>query len=824
MCISSSRLPLSLLVLLLLRPCAAQEGPAGAAAVDQALKRLGVLGSVLMIAAHPDDENTNVLAYFARGRHLRTAYLSATRGEGGQNLIGPEQGELLGLIRTQELLAARRIDGAEQFFTRAIDFGYSKSSDETLEKWGRERILSDMVWVIRRFRPDVVVLRFSGTGRDGHGHHRASAILGKEAFSAAADPRRFPEQLKWVAPWQAKRAVWNVFSFSAEQQKEAAALAGRVEIDTGEYNPVLGRSYTELAGRSRSMHRSQGMGSPERRGQARNFFVHVEGEPARKDVFDGIDTTWNRLPGGAEIARLVEEAVRVYEPERPEKAIPPLLKARPLVAAVRDPWGPVKLRELDEAVALCAGLWVDAAAGRWAAAPGGAVTVRATALNRSRTPLRLERVELAGLGTSEENAGGATLEYNRPVTREFKRPVPAGQPYSQPFWLVRPPVGASYDVDRQELIGVPDTQPVLEARFVIDAGGTKITLTRPVRYRYVDKVYGELTRALEIVPRVALNLPENVFVFPRPGARTVHVEAAPNVESAAGEARVMAPQEWTVEPRRAAFKADAGEHQALGFSVTPPAAEGTATLRAATDGITAGMRVIAYPHIPPQTVFTPAEAKLVRVDARVNARRVGYVMGAGDEVPAALRQLGCEVRLLGQSDLEQRDLAEFDAIVTGVRAYNVRADLRANQPRLLEYVKNGGTLVVQYNVMDSSLAGVKLGPYPMTIGRERVTVEEAPVRFPNPGHALLSSPNRISARDFEGWVQERGLYFATKWDPRYESVLEMSDPGEKPLGGGQLWASYGKGVYVFTALSWFRQLPAGVPGAYRLFGNLLSAK
>ncbi len=806
-----------MLVLLLLRAAAAQEVPVGAAAAEQALQRLDVLGSVLMIGAHPDDENTAAIAWFARGRHARTGYLSITRGEGGQNLIGPEQGELLGLIRTQELLAARRIDGGEQFFTRAIDFGFSKSADETLKKWGRERTLADVVWVIRRYRPDVVVLRFSGTPRDGHGHHQASAMLGKEAFAAAADPQRFPEQLKLVSAWQAKRLVWNVFSRGSDPPMGPAA--GRVEIDAGEYNPVLGRSYTEIAGLSRSMHRSQGMGSPERRGASRNYFVHVAGDPARTGIFDGVDTTWHRVPGGAEIGRLVGEALAAYQPRQPEKAIPALLKARPLVAAVRDPWGPVKLRELDEAVALCAGLWVDAEADRWAAAPGAALTVRATALNRSRFPLRLARVEVAGL-----RAEGAPLEYNRPLNCELQYAVPSGAPYSQPYWLARPPAGASYDVERQELIGLPETPPVLEARFVIDAGGAEIPLTRPVRYRYVDRVYGELTRALEIVPPVALNLPENVFVFPQSAARKVHVEAAPNVANAAGEVRVEAPAGWSAAPAKAPFRAARGEQESLEFTVTPPASAAAAMLRAAADGVTAGMTVISYPHIPPQTVFPAAEARLVRVDARTTARRVGYVMGAGDEVPDALRQLGCEVRLLAQSDLEQRNLAEFDAIVTGVRAYNVRADLRANQPRLLEYVRNGGTLVVQYNVLDSSLAGVKLGPYPITLGRERVTVEEAPVRFPSPKNPLLHAPNEISARDFEGWVQERGLYFASQWDPRYESVLESGDPGERPLAGGELWVRYGKGVYIFTAYSWFRQLPAGVPGAYRLFANMLSAK
>lgn len=829
MSIFSFRFPAFLIALLLFAPARAETGLSGTPAVEQALQRLNVLGSVLMIGAHPDDENTAVLAYFARGRHVRTAYLSATRGEGGQNLIGPEQGELLGLIRTQELLAARRIDGAEQFFTRAIDFGFTKSANETLTKWGHERVLSDMVWIIRRYRPDVIVQRFSGTARDGHGQHQATGLLGKEAWAAAADPQRFPEQLRWVQAWRAKRIVWNTFSFTPEQEKQAATLPGRVEIDTGEFNPVLGRSYNQIAGLSRSQHRSQGMGSPERRGPSRNYFVAVDGEAARGDLFDGIDTTWNRLPGGAEIGRLLDEAVRNFQPEHPDLAIPLLLKARPLVAAIRDPWGAVKLKELDEAVALCAGLWVDAEADRWDAVPGSALKVRLTALNRSRAPLKLESVTLTGMGAPATENLAAPLECNQPFSRQVERAVPAGEPYSQPFWLAHAPEGDSYVIDRQDLIGAADTLPVLEARFTLASGDTEIRISRPVEYRYVDRVYGELTRPLAVVPRVALNLPESVFVFPAGARRKVQVVASASVDNVAGEVHLELPKGWSAAPATAAFRVPrTGEQQVMEFEVTPPAGENIARLLAVTAEhgrtVASGMRVISYPHIPPQTVFPPSEAKLVRANVAVHARRVGYVMGAGDQGPEALRQLGCEVRLLGAPDLAQHDLSGFDAIVTGVRAYNVRADLRANQSRLLEYVKNGGTLVVQYNVAEGSLEGVTLGPYPITISRDRVTVEESPVRFPHPDNPLLHAPNAIGEGDFEGWVQERGLYFASKWDPRYQTVLACGDPGEKPLDGGELWTRYGKGVYVFSAYSWFRQLPAGVPGAYRLFANLLGSR
>jgi LmbE family N-acetylglucosaminyl deacetylase len=821
-----SRFPSLLISLLLLVDSGAAAVHGGTPAIVQALARLETLGSVLMIGAHPDDENTYLLAFYARGRHLRTAYLSATRGEGGQNLIGPERGELLGLIRTQELLAARRIDGAEQFFIRAIDFGYSKSAAETLEKWGREAVLSDMVWVIRRFRPDVIILRFSGTPRDGHGHHQASAMLGKEAFHAAADARRFPEQLRGVQPWRAKRLLWNLFGFSPEQDRAAAQTPGRLEVDAGRFDPVLGQSYAEIAARSRSMHRSQGFGTASRPGPSRHYLAHVAGEPASRDAFDGIDTSWNRLPGGAAVAPLLAEAVRSFQPHHPERTVPLLLRARPLIAAIADERARRKLAELDEAVALCTGLWLNAEADRPIAVPGARIQVRWTALNRSRFPMRLRGLEVEGMGSAANVDHQAALDYNRPASGTVDRAVPGAQPYSQPFWLMRPREGSRYAIERQEWIGPADQPPLLTARFHIVAGSERIELQRPVRYRYVDPAEGERERPLVVAPAAAVNLADHALLFPAAAPRPVSVEVHANVPQAAGDLRAVAAAGWGVQPAARAFRvAEAGQQQALEFSVTPPPADSFAELRASAllggSAVQAGMRVIAYPHIPAQTVFPEAAARLVRADVRVTARRIGYIVGAGDEMPAALRQLGCEVVLLGAADLEQRDLSGFDALVTGVRAYNVRPDLRANQPRLLQYVRGGGTLVVQYNVLDERLP--PLGPYPFRVGRQRVSVEEAPVTLLHPDHPLLRKPNRIIARDFEGWVQERGLYFAAQWDPRYQTVLASHDPGEPPHEGGILFARYGQGVYVFTGYSWFRQLPAGVPGAYRIFANLISA-
>jgi LmbE family N-acetylglucosaminyl deacetylase len=822
-----------------LAPLAAQQNVPfpGAIEVEQSLARLNQLGTVLMIAAHPDDEQTAVLAYFARGRHMRTAYLSLTRGEGGQNLIGPEQGPALGVIRTQELLAARKIDGAQQFFTRAIDFGFTKTASETLEKWGHDRILSDVVWVIRRYRPDVVILVFSGTPADGHGQHQVSAILAKEAFEAAGEAGRFPEQLKFAQPWQVKRLVranFNLALFRAAlppgtQLPTFPGLPAAGEADTGAFNPLLGYSYQELATMSRSMHHSQGTGAARRPGPGVTTFGLVAGEPSTKDIFEGIDTTWNRLPGGAAVGPLLYDAIRDFDMTHPEKSLPALAKVRPSIAAISDPLAKVKLAELDETIALCTGLYVEAQASRPEVSPGATLSVDTTVINRSSAHVTLEAGTVEGVWNEPLAVKSTELGYNESVTIPFAKAVPLTQGYTQPYWLVKPPAGDVYQVDDQMLIGLADTPPAVKVRLKFNVDGAPIEVTRPVEYRYAPRAEGERVRPLAIVPPVAVNVSDAVAVFPAVAARRVQVTVRANVAGAAGDLKLDLPTGWKSVPQSQPIKlATVGEQDQLTFEVTPPAAEGRATLRAVATvngrEVANGMETIGYPHIPPQTLFPPSNVKLVRANIAIKAHKVGYIMGAGDQMPDALRQLGVEVTLLSQADLEQGDLSRFDAIVAGVRAYNVRNDLKANQSRLMNYVKNGGTYIVQYQNADPSL---NLGPYPFTVpggNQYRITVEEALVTFPHPDSALLQVPNHIGPRDFDGWVQERALYVATKWDKQYQTVMSSHDPGEEPMEGGELWTHYGKGVYIFTAYSWFRQLPAGVPGAFRLFANLLSAK
>jgi LmbE family N-acetylglucosaminyl deacetylase len=800
----------------------AQPHLAGSVRIKLALKRLNVLGSVLMIAAHPDDENTPVLAYLSRGRNVRTAYLSLTRGEGGQNLLGPELGELLGLIRTQELLAARQIDGAEQYFTRAIDFGYTKTAAEALSRWGHEAVLSDVVWIIRRFRPDVILQVFTGTPSDGHGQHQASGILAREAFTAAADPSRFPEQLRWAEPWQARRLMQGGF-----KSPERPAI----EAGIGDFDPLLGLTYVEIAGMSRSMHRSQGMGAPEWRSAGNGSLVFLAGEPARQDIFDGIDISWSRLPGGARVGEILRQAAQRFLPEQPEETIPLLLEARPLMAALRDPWAELKLRELDETVALCAGLRLDATAGAATAFPGESQQVDAEAVNHSGFPLSLHGVRLEGIaGISAEDSTISALARNRLSRRRLPLVIPAGQPYSQPYWLERPHGPGRYEVPDQGMVGLAESPAPFTTRFRIGAGAGELRIARPVVRRHFDRLAGEVTRTLVVAPPISVRITEPVLLFPDSKAKRVAVLVTGIAGAACGELRLEAPPEWRAQPASRTFRLEyEDEETTLWFTLKPPGARTAAVLRAiASSGgreFSTDMDMICYPDLAPQAVFLPATARLVRAEVRTLARRTGYVKGSGDEVPRALRQMGCEVEFLSHDDLAQGDLSRFDAIVTGVRAYNVRADLRAKLDRLLRYVQGGGTLVVQYNVADgrSPETVARIGPYPLRLGRARVTAPDAPVGLLDPEHPLLMSPNKISAQDFEGWVQERGLYFASEWDPRYQPLFQCHDPGEAPLQGATLYARYGEGAFVFTAFSWFRQLPAGVPGAFRIFANLLSA-
>ena len=800
-----------------------------AADIQIALKKLSVLGSALYIGAHPDDENTALLSYLAKGRYLRTAYLSMTRGEGGQNLIGSEQGDLMGVIRTQELLAARRIDGAEQFFTRAIDFGYSKTSEEALRIWNKEEVLSDVVRIIRKFQPDVIITRFSPT-LGGHGHHTASAILAREAFDAAGDPLRFPEQLRELKPWKPKRIVFNLARFL----DVAIDTVHSLRVDVGEYSPLLGRSFTEIAGLSRSMHKSQGFGAAQARGENINYFQHTAGDSAKQDLFDGIDLSWSRVKNGEQVEKILQEAVDAYNPQNPSAILPTLLRAHAeLKKLPDDPWVSLKRKELLEVIKACAGLWFEVIASDYSATPGSELSVMSTVLNRSHVPIKLDRIALSYRST--DTSVNLPLLYNKPVSASLLAHIPRDMRFSQPYWLDEKPQPGTYNVPDRNLIGNPENPPALAARATVSISGESIVLDAPVQYRWVDPVEGELYRSVEVVPPVAINMDEKNYLFNGEIEKKVTVKLHADISDARGTVQLALPSGWLADPSSSPFSLKhKNDEQDLSFTVRSPEhpRAGISSVESFTAGVTTpdgmtsrGIHTIQYSHIPRQTILPHADGNLVRLQLQTNKRSIGYIMGSGDAVPVALRQMGYTVTLLSDEDLANDDLGVFETVIAGVRAYNTRHQLISVQQRLMDYVKHGGTYIVQY-VTQQKPESENLGPYPFSIGRDRVTVEDAPVLFVDPNHPLLNDPNKITQEDFQGWVQERGLNFAGKWDSTYQTVLSSHDPGEQPLPGGLLVARFGKGYYIYTGYSFFRQLPAGVPGAYRLFANLveLSAK
>ncbi|HEX9983733.1 MAG TPA: PIG-L family deacetylase [Thermoanaerobaculia bacterium] len=826
-----------LLALLLLVPTFAHAAR-DAAELQLAMKKLTVVGSALYIAAHPDDENTAMLAYLANDRLLRTGYLSVTRGDGGQNLIGDEKGELLGVVRTNELLAARKIDRAEQFFTRAIDFGYTKTPEETMAFWGREAVLEDVVRVIREFQPDVIITRFPVTGEGGHGQHTASAMLAEEAFTVAGDPTRFVAQMRDHIQWRPTRLFWNRFSWRPVEPNDPS-VAKSLRVDLGTYNPLLGRAYTEIAAESRSEHKSQGFGSAERRGSIINYFDLRLGEPATKDLFEGINTTWSRYPGGEPVGKLLEQAYAEFDREAPAKSVPLLLQALDALDRLgampgwqpkASPWVEVKRRELLDVIRDCAGIAIDVSAADSYVVPGGELPVSVTVVNRSDVPFTLSMV--ASPLASPGQAPGTRLENNKPVKVDVKIKVPADAPVSQPYWLTRPPASKGlYTVEEPSMIGRPTNPPSIPLTVSLDDGRMHTLIyTVPAVYRWTDPVAGEKIRPVEIVPEVVGNLGSGVYLFPDTKPRKVTLWIRGFTADAAVSARLLLPQGWSAEPVSTPVKlAGKGDETTVTFTVTPPAGETAGQVAAQLDlasgkSIRLGITELDYAHIPAQRVFGDAAAKLVRADVKKRGSRIGYIMGSGDDVPNALRQIGYEVELLTDADLDRGDFSKYDAVVAGIRAYNTRKRLKLAHAKLMGYVENGGTMVVQYNTSGDDLAVPAPGPFPFKISRDRVTVEEAPVKLIDPNHPLLTTPNKITAKDFEGWVQERGLYFTTDWDPRYTTVLASNDPNEPEKAGGELYARHGKGVFVYTSYAWWRQLPAGVPGAYRLLANMVSAK
>lgn len=782
------------------------------AEIKLGIKKLNTVGSALYVAAHPDDENTRLLSYLAKEKKLRTGYLSLTRGDGGQNLIGNEQSELLGLIRTQELLAARRMDGAEQFFTRAIDFGFSKNPEETFRIWDKEKVLADAVWVIRKFRPDIIITRFPEDTRAGHGQHSASAIIAREAFVAAADPKRYPEQLKHVRVWQAKRIVWNTFNFggtnttSPDQQK----------LDIGAFNPLLGKGYGEIAAESRTNHKSQGFGSARQRGESLEYFSHVFGDPGKTDLFEGTSFDWARIEGGEAIGRMITLADQNFNVDNPSASVTELVNILTALEKLKDVyWRIQKTIEIKDLIAAAAGLWFESYSPLSEQAIGDSIAVRSQIILQSGANVKLKQVNESELNTTLKQGNIKTL------TNRFYAGV-----ITEPYWLKEThPIGMYVNKDPM-IIGDPESIPPLKSYFTFTIANKDISYTRPVMYKYTDQVRGEIYQPLVIAPAVTATIADKAYVFSGNTAKTIQVQLKSFKAKSSGTIVPEVPAGWKAEPGEISFNLPLkGQEKTVEFSIIPGGSTNRGNLRFTvySDGkrFNRGAKVINYDHIPLQTMFPLSDARVERIDLKTGGKKIAYIAGAGDLIPESLEQVGYQVNILSDSQIQNGDLSGYDAIITGVRLYNVNEQLNIIQPKLMEYVNNGGTLLVQYNV-NNPLKIPQIGPYPFTISRERVTDENANVTLLVKDHPVLNYPNKITEKDFEGWIQERGLYFTADSDPKYSRVLSMNDPGEKASDGSLIVADYGKGRFVYTSLAFFRELPAGIPGAYRLFVNLIT--
>jgi LmbE family N-acetylglucosaminyl deacetylase len=789
--------------------------PINSSDIRLSLERLGVLGTVLYVAAHPDDENTRLIAYMSKERKYRTAYLSITRGDGGQNLIGPEIREKLGIIRSHELMAARRVDGGEQFFTRANDFGYSKSVEETLEWWGKEEVIADMVDIVRYFQPDVIITRFPPDERAGHGHHTASAVLAHEVFRLAADPS-FTTDLQ-QAPWQAKRIYMNTGRWWSPTVDETSRDI--LKLDVGGYNPLLGESYPEVAARARTQHKSQGFGSTGARGEQVEYLEYVAGEKAVNDVMEGVETSWNRVPGGAAVEATLQTIIANFEPEKPENSVKSLLELRKILFQLPEGhWKQQKIKDLEGIILDCLGLYREARAQAPVFTKGETVDITTEWVVRN-PGVRVELKEASGAYTP--------LSHNKVFTSQSNHTLASNQEWTQPYWLQQTGTPGRYALASRAQLFTSVDVPALTQQVTLRLEGVhELEVEVPVVYKWNDPVDGESWRPLEVLPPVTINVEAKNLIFPDVHTKQVEVVVRAHRSGVSGELVPKVPKGWRIAPEKVSIQLKTkGAEQRVVFTITPPkgASEGELEMEALVEGnsIGLGYERMVYAHLPSLMYMPPSHIHLVKIDLKTVPLRVGYLVGAGDEIPSTLRSVGMQVEEINGEILTAEKLKKFDAIVLGIRALNVRENIRNEMTELLRWVEQGGTLVVQYNTVFDA-RDFQFSPYPLRISRERVSEEDAKVHILQPSHRALTFPNKITAADFEGWVQERGLYFPNQWDATYTALLSSADTGEPQREGGLLVAPYGKGHYVYSGYSWFRQLPAGVPGAYRLFVNMLS--
>ena len=787
--------------------------------IFQKLKKLSVLGNVLYLAAHPDDENTRFISYCANEKLVNTAYLSLTRGDGGQNLIGTEIREELGIIRTQELLAARKIDGGKQYFTRANDFGYSKTPLETLKIWDKDKVLSDVVWVIRKFRPDIIVCRFPIDGKGGHGHHTSSALLAEEAFDMAADTNFFSEQLKYVDTWQAKRVVINTGRWW--NKDISASDPGVVALDIGGYNTTLGISYNEMAALSRSMHKTQGFGSTGKRGEYLEYFEYLKGDSAKKSLFENIDFTWSRIVENSIIEQQIKLIQDSFDIDQPSNSINQLIKLRKLVLNVKDEyWKMIKLQEINQLILHCAGVFLEATTLSSKKAVGDSLSFNLEFINRSNAKVILKKLSCNSLNFLKEY--DLESENNQKHDIKSKVKIPNELKISQPYWLVEKPLIGTCIVDDQLKIGKPENDPAASFIIHVNINGEEIRYKRPLIFKWNDPVKGEQFKNWILAPKVTANISKKVMIFSNDRAKNIDIKLKSHSGFQSGKIDLLTPLGWQVTGPNDYELNSTDDEISITYEVKPLENAISGNFNIMLDGVKAkSFKSIEYDHIPTQRWFPNAELELVKLDIDIPKRKIGYLMGAGDLVSDYLENIGYPVTALNTNEINLEELNKYDVIITGVRFFNVEERAPYITPLLLEFVNQGGNLIVQYNT-SYRLKTDNFSPFPLKISRDRVTEENAKVKFLKPNHKVLNSPNKVTKLDFENWVQERGLYFPNMWSKEYQPILSWNDTGEDAKDGSLLIAKYGKGYYTYTGISFFRQLPQGVSGAYRLLVNLIS--
>ena len=786
------------------------------------IEKLNFLGSMLYVAAHPDDENTALISHFSNHVHAHSAYLSLTRGDGGQNLIGTELREMLGVIRTNELIQARKIDGGNQFFSSAIDFGYSKHPKETLKIWDKTQILGEVVQRIRSFQPDIIIHRFDHrTPGRTHGHHTSSALLSHQAFSLTNDPNSYPEQLTTLTPWQVKRQFFNTswWFYGSRERFEKADKTNLLALEIGNYDALKGISNSEIAAASRSSHKSQGFGSSPSLGGRTEYIELVNGDrPSSDDPFEGINTTWTRLEGGEKVGKLVAKALKEYDFKSPQKSVSLLIDIHQAIKSLSPSvWKNRKLKAVKALIKSCAGLTIQLNSDSAYGIAAENLKVSFNIVHQSEQEINIKKI-----GETQLNmALSSNIAYKKTLQHKL------GKKLGSPYWLLEKGSLGVFKIKDKTLIGQPET-PALSLSIELRINGTTIVFEETINYRINDPVRGEVITPFYTLPQLGINFEKEVNLYPKDSPQTIRLEVTNYGQRFEGEVELCFPNGWTIDQAKKKVNLkERGASTFVSFQLSPTAKAESGLMgplvhvNGKTIDKSFSIKEINYEHIPKQYVSQPSEAKLVRLDLTLPDKKVGYIMGAGDLVQTNLQAIGFPVTSIDIESISQEELNEYDTVLVGIRAFNVLESLKYKNQLLFDFTAQGGTLIVQYNT-NRRMQTKEILPYFIELSRNRVTDENSRVRILEPKHAALNYPHKITAKDFEGWVQERGLYFADNWDPKITPLLGMNDEGESEKLGSLLVAPHGNGTVVYTGLSFFRELPAGVPGAYRLLLNLIA--